>query len=114
MRCPSSLLLLWAVTLAGCADAPPLTGQAQADAETRTACEQRAEAVYDQQNRSDIYAPPNPVNTPFSANYAAGGSNHGLSDVFAHDRLVSDCIRNKGTSPINTGTTPPPPPRPAR
>ncbi len=52
MHCLRRFLLICVVVLAGCADQPPLTGQAQADAETQAACRQRAEAVYNQQNRA--------------------------------------------------------------
>jgi hypothetical protein len=88
-------LLLGGLSLAGCAmEHGP---QAQASAETRAACRQRAEQIYSQQNRGDIYRPPAAVNTPYSAGYMAGVSDRGLSDVFAHDRVVDDCVRNAGT-----------------
>jgi hypothetical protein len=101
-------LLLGAVVLSGC-DASPRSGQAQADAATRAACQQRAEQAYEQQNRGEIYSPPSQVNTPYSANYAPGVSGRGLSDLFVHDRMVSDCVRNTGTGEERS-----PPPRSAR
>jgi hypothetical protein len=110
MRCLRPFLLLGGIAVSACEAPPPLTGQAQADAETRAACEQRAEAVYNQQNRGDIYRPAPSVNTPFSANYLPGQSDRGLSQLFAHDRMVSDCIRNKGTSPLPTPAQAPPAP----
>ncbi len=88
-------VLLLAMALSAC-DRPPETGQAQADAQTRKACENRAEQVYNQQNRAEIYSPPLPVNTPYSANYNPR-SDLGLSDLFVHDRMVNNCIRNTGT-----------------
>jgi hypothetical protein len=88
--------LLTVVALSGC-DAPSPTGQAQADSATRVACEKRAEQAYEQQNRAQIYAPQSQVNTPYSANYTPDVSNRGLSDLFVHDRMVSDCVRNTGT-----------------
>lgn len=103
------IILCGALALSACGGSPPLTGQAQADAETRAACEQRAEAVYTQQNRADIYSPPGSVNTPYSANYVPGVPNRGLSQIYAHDRLVNDCIRNKGTQPIPGQATAPGP-----
>jgi hypothetical protein len=89
-------LMCAAVVLAGCNGAPP-TGQAQADAATQAACRQRADQAYEQQNRGDIYSPQSQVNTPYSGSYAPGVSGRGLSDVFAHDRMVNDCVRNTGT-----------------
>jgi hypothetical protein len=98
-------VLLAAVALAAC-DAGPPSAQAQADAATQAACRQRADQVYEQQNRGDIYSPQSQVNTPYSASYAPGVTGRGLSDVFAHDRMVSDCVRNTGT-----GAAQNPPPR---
>lgn len=96
---------------------PPQTGQAQADAETRAACQKRAEDTYNQQNRGEIYAPQSQVNTPFSANYVPSMSDRGLSDLFVHDRMISDCIRNTGTGTDRNqplAHTPPAPPPPRR
>ena len=89
-------LLLGTVALSGC-QMSPMSGQARADAQTRAACQQRAEQAYEQQNRAEIYSPPSPVNTPYSANYLPDSSSQGLSDLFAHDQMVSDCVRNTGT-----------------
>lgn len=97
--------------LAGCdqggafGGGPPPTGQALADAQTRAACRQRAEEAYRQQNRAQIYSPPPQVNTPYSANYLPDQSDRGLADLYSHDKMVSDCIRNTGTGAL--------PPQPA-
>ena len=103
--------LIGVVALSGCAR--PQTAQAQADAETRAACQKRANEAYDVRNRADIYSPQSQVNTPYSANYTPDVTNRGLSDLFAHDRMVSDCIRNTGTgtdrTPPATPAAPPPP-----
>lgn len=106
-------LLASAVMLSGC-DAPPTSGQALADAQTRAACQQRAEQAYEQQNRAEIYSPPLSVNTPYSANYVPDSSNRGLSDLFAHDRMVDNCVRNTGTGAERdeTGSPVPPPAHP--
>jgi hypothetical protein len=101
---PSTAILLSAIALSAC-DAPPQSGQSQADAATRKACQQRAEQAYEQQNRAEIYSPPATVNTPYSANYTPSQTDRGLSDLFAHDRMVSDCVRNTGTG---AERTPPP------
>jgi hypothetical protein len=89
-------ILLGALALSACDSAPP-TGQAKADAATQAACRQRADQIYEQQNRGQIYSPQSQVNMPYSANYVPDVPNRGLSDVFAHDRVVSDCVRNTGT-----------------
>ena len=87
--------LIGMVALSAC-DRPAPTGQARADAETRAACENRAEQAYEQQNRAEIYGPQSQVNTPYSANYVSGDSTRGLSDLFVHGRMISNCIRNAG------------------
>jgi hypothetical protein len=89
-------VLAGATALSACSPAPQ-SPQAQADAETRAACRQRAEEVYRQQNRGDIYSPASSVNTPFSSNYVPGITTRGLSELFAHDKMVNDCVRNSGT-----------------
>jgi hypothetical protein len=100
------MLMTCLVALSAC-EAPPTGGQARADAATRTACEQRANQVYDQQNRGEIYSPQSQVNTPYSANYAPAGTDRGLSELFAHDRMVSDCVRNTGTGTDRSPSAPP-------
>lgn len=109
-------LAIAACQLSAC-QGPPQTGQAQADAETRAACQKRAEDSYNQHNRGEIYAPQSQVNTPYSANYVPSMSDRGLSDLFVHDRMISDCIRNTGTGtdrnqpPASSPPAPPPPRR---
>lgn len=88
--------LVGGIAVSAC-QGPPASGQAQADAQTRAACRARAEQVYSAQNRGQIYSPPPTVNTPYSGNFTPEVTNRGLSDMFAHDRLVNDCIRNSGT-----------------
>jgi hypothetical protein len=99
-------ILLGAIALSACDGTPP-SGQARADAATQAACRQRAEQAYEQQNRGQIYSTQSQVNMPYSANYVPDVPNRGLSDVFAHDRMVSDCVRNTGTGSER------PPPRPS-
>lgn len=101
MGCVLGVLLLSAC------DTKPPSAQAQADAQTRMACQQRAEQAYDQQNRGEIYSPQSSVNTPFSANYTPGVADRGLSQLFAHDRMVNDCVRNTGTGAERTPPAPP-------
>lgn len=89
--------MLSALALSACGEGAPQSAQAQADASTRAACRQRANEVYNQQNRGDIYAPASQVNTPFSNNYVSGLSDRGLSQLFVQDKMISDCVRNTGT-----------------
>jgi|SRR4051794_38121841 len=97
MSCVRAFLFAGLVALSGCASPAPLTSQAQADAATRSACRQRAEAAYNQQNRGDIYGSASQVNTPFSGNVVPDKTGRGLSQLFSHDKMVDDCVRNTGT-----------------
>ncbi len=75
---------------------------------------ERANEAYDRQNRGEIYAPQSQVNTPYSTNYIPGDQNRGLSDLFVHDRMVSDCVRNTGTGTDRDVPPEAPPPSPQR
>jgi hypothetical protein len=88
-------ILIAVLALPGCMASPGPASHA--DAATEAACRHRADQIYDQQNRGDIYRPPPTVNTPYSSNYTPGVSDRGLSDLYAHERLVDDCVRNTGT-----------------
>jgi hypothetical protein len=92
------LLLPGLLICAQCSPAPPPTGQARADAQTLAACREHAEAVYDRLHRDTIYSIDN-TNTPLSANYPPG-IDRGLSQRYAHDDMVRDCVRNTGSQPI--------------
>jgi hypothetical protein len=107
--CLGFVSLMGAVALSAC-QGPPTSGQARADAQTRAACRQRADQAYEQTNRGDIYSPPSPVNTPYSANYVPDSNERGLSDLFAHDQMINDCVRNTGTGTERTVPDSPSPP----
>ena len=102
------LLLLPALALAQCAPPPPPTGQAKADAATLAACRERADQVYDRNNRDAIYTINN-RDTPFSANYTPR-VDAGLSQRYGHENLIRDCVRNTGTETDRTTTSAAPAP----
>jgi hypothetical protein len=99
LGCPAALL---AFAVAACAPTPQ-TPQARAAAETDAACRQRADEAYDRQNRGEIYSITD-RNVPFSANYLPDVPNRGLSQLYAHDVMVRDCVRNTGTETGRTAT----------
>jgi hypothetical protein len=68
--------------------------QGQANLETQQACRQRANEIFDQRNRGDIYAANPSVNTPYSANYQPGITSRGLPGQFAYEQTQADCERN--------------------
>jgi hypothetical protein len=95
-------VLLAVLALAGCAGGAG--AESSADAATASACRHRADQIYDQQNRADIYRPPDAVNAPFSSNYTPDVDDRGLSNLFAHEKMVSDCVRNTGTGADRSNT----------
>jgi hypothetical protein len=73
-----------------------------------TACRQRADAVFSQQNRAAIFN--DRMDDPRSGGYVSGITTRGLSDRFAWDQQVSDCVRNQGSADTaGPGTAPNPP-----
>jgi hypothetical protein len=92
----SALLALSLLSLTECAPPPPPVGQAKADAATLAACREHADAVYDRQYRDQIYTITN-RDAPFSSNYVPGVTDRGLAARYAHDNMVTDCVRNTGT-----------------
>jgi hypothetical protein len=86
--------VLLPLALAACAGGG---SQPSANAQAEAACRQRADAVYNQQNRAAIYSPQSQVNTPYSGNYTPDVTTRGLSDLFVHETMVRDCVRNTGT-----------------
>jgi hypothetical protein len=98
-----AILLLPLLSLTYCKPPPEPTGQARADAATIAACRDHANQVYDRQNRDQIYTITN-RDVPFSAAYAPGVTNRGLAARYAHDNMVSDCVRNTGTETDRTTT----------
>ena len=94
-------------------------GTAHGDAATQAFCRQRAEEIYGAQNRGALYQSDN-RDSPFSSNYVPSVTSRGLSDRYAMEQMVSDCIRNTGErsnptqAPAASPTPPPPPPAATR
>jgi hypothetical protein len=66
--------------------------------------------MYEQRDRSRIYAANSSANTPYSANSSVGVPSQGLSGQFAYDQTIAECERNSGTGaqlPDNPTASPP-------
>jgi hypothetical protein len=85
------------------------SAEGRTDLETRQACRQRVNEMYEIRNRSEIYAANPSENTPSSANSQVGVPSRGLSSQFAHDQSVADCVRNAGTGAERVDMPPPSP-----
>lgn len=84
--------------LAGCQAPPPRVsggagGAGQGDAAAATYCRQQAEDVYNAQNRG-ARLQSDTRDTPFSGAYIPNTTSRGLSDRFAMDSMIGECMRN--------------------
>ena len=92
------------LALAGCASGSrqPLS---LTERDSISACRQQANDIYDRQNRGEIYSV-DPNWAP-SSSYGLGSlPTNGLSDQYAHERLVDNCVRNTGAgsnAPVASG-----------
>jgi hypothetical protein len=86
--------------VAACASAPQ-TQESRANQATIAACRERAEDVYVRQNRDLIYQN-DTSSTPYSAGPNTGIPTHGLSSLYAHERVIDDCVRNTGSEEPRT------------
>lgn len=78
-----------------------------ADAAVVAACRQQAEDVYSAQNRS-ARLQSSTRDSPFSASPAPVAATGGLSDRYAMDAMVGDCIRNASRRPAGPDLSPTP------
>ena len=88
--------------------------RAGASPQAMAACRHRADAVYEQQNRgavyrTDMYAG-SQRDAPFGGAGPAGNPSSGLSDLYARDTMVDDCLNGMATSADVTTDAPPPAP----
>lgn len=100
-----TLVLLAGASLAACA---PATPGPRASAAQSAACRQRADEVYDRQNRAEIYRADvlagGTRDAAFSSTGAPGGGIQAqLAARFARDRLLDECLRGVAG---NVGSTP--------
>ncbi len=103
-------------SLAACSPPPAPTAQSRADQATLSACRQRADEVFQRQNRASLFLQDN-RDSPGSGSYVSGITTRGLSERFGWDQQVSDCVRNQGAAegiapaPASTGPAMVPVPR---
>ncbi len=108
-RLPAAGMLL-ALSLSACAQ--PRPSRAGLSAAQTAACRQRSEEVYLTQNRGDVYRADTYATSTRDAPYGGGLAavpSTGLSQRYARDQMLDDCLRssagNVGDS--TTGATTP-------
>ncbi|MBN9561342.1 MAG: hypothetical protein J0H14_11530 [Alphaproteobacteria bacterium] len=101
------------IALGACSPAPAPSAQTRANQATVAACRQRADEVFQRQNRAALFTQDN-RDSPGSGSYVSGITTRGLSERFGWDRQVADCVRNQGAAeetapapvgPASTGPT---------
>jgi hypothetical protein len=92
--------------LAGCYSPPPPTQESRSDAARTAACRGRMDAVYEQQNRGEIYTDRSVTerDSMLSGTYIEGIPSRGLADRYARDEAFSECLR-EGNAPGTPGPT---------
>ena len=106
--------------LAGCAaqqgDAASAPAQAATPAQA-AACRQRADEVYERQNRADLYRSDTYASGTRDAMFSSTGSPAaafaGLSGRFARDRMLAECLRGAAGNVASTPDAPNPAAAPA-
>ncbi len=99
---------------AGCQHRPAI---GEVSAVDRAACRQRADEVFDKQNREEVYRTDvfagSSRDAPFSVASLPNDPSRGLSSQYERDTLLDDCLRTKaGGGPTGTGANPTPPANP--
>ena len=98
---------LIALGFGACTPPPPPTPQARADQEARTACRQRADQVYAEQNRGAAFLGGTDNRfSPFSSSYVSGNTSSGLGERYNFDRMIADCVRNATRQPVDRNAGP--------
>jgi hypothetical protein len=81
-------------------------------AKAMAACRHRADQVYDQQNRGAVYRTDSYAGSvrdaPFGGAGPAGNPSSGLSDRYARDTMVDDCLNGMANGADVTTDAPPP------
>jgi hypothetical protein len=101
--------------LAGCA--APQGAATTATPAQAAACRQRADEVYERQNRADVYRSDTYASGTRDAMFSSTGSPAaavaGLPGRFARDRMLAECLRGVAGNVASTPDAPAPTPTPA-
>ena len=88
----------------GCAQRAPVGESTAAD---RAECRQRADVVFDKQNRAEVYRTDTFAgetrDAPFSTSGLPGITSRGLSGQYERANLLDDCLRDRSGGVIAAG-----------
>jgi hypothetical protein len=106
---PAALLLLGLVACNG--PISSTSDRAGASPKAMAACRQRADQVYDMQNRGDVYRSDmiagGQRDAPFGAVGNPGNVSTGLSARYARETMVDDCLNGLSVTPAAPSESPP-------
>jgi hypothetical protein len=92
----TAAIMFTCLALASCA--PGGDRSASGDSRLEEGCRAAVDRQYDTQHRADIFAPMSGVNAPQSGNYTSSANGQALSQIFARDNDIRDCVRRGGTT----------------
>jgi hypothetical protein len=98
MFSPKALLaiaVLPTLFLAGCGFSPP---QSETQRDAQASCREDANRIYNAQNRYQLSERPSP-DTPYSGSTPPPLPGDGLSDRYAFDNMVSNCLNRSDAVP---------------
>lgn len=104
-RLPLVFIAAGLTALAACSQSPPAS---RSDRAAAAACRSRAEAIFNQRNRSDQYRSDGNFGTPYSGTTLPTNPSAGLSQRYDYDDIVSRCMNGS-----EANTEGPAGPRPA-
>jgi hypothetical protein len=90
-------LFLACTLLSGCGFPPPLSSE---DREALASCNADVNRTWNVQHRADLSLRPEP-DAPYSGNTPPGLPSDGLSDQYAHNAMIEDCLHGNSAEPLS-------------
>lgn len=104
-----------ALALAGCAQSQAIS-RSHASAAAVAACRTRADTIYNQRNRGEVYKADtfatSSRDSPFATTGLPGNTSAGLGSQYQRDQFQDDCLNSTGTGAVDApevGSGKPPP-----
>jgi hypothetical protein len=94
-------LLLACTVLSGCGFPPPLSSE---DREALDSCNADVNRTWNVQHRADLSLRPE-RDAPYSGSTPPGLPSDGLSDQYAHNAMMEDCLHGHVAEPLNSPAT---------
>ena len=106
-RLASAVFIIAAMAGSACSldiGGPPPSQAGRAEVEAVSACRERADQVFDRQNRGQVYNTDTyrsiTRDAPFTTNGLVGVTSAGLSQQYSRDNMVQNCLRESGAGGV--------------